>query len=257
MLTFRRLARRALFRSRLLRGVVAAVRWVGRRRDLPDLAHLILFDERTIGPVQRDEALFLHGLVRVVRPQTVVEIGFLHGDSALNFLTALDRDARLYSFDVNPACARRARELLGHDPRFVFRERSQAELTAGDLDGRLADLVFLDASHDLSLNQATFRRLLGLMSPNAILAVHDTGTVPRALVPEGHWWLASHEGWVGGEREVLPAERAFVNWLLETQPDFSQLHLHSRRVLRLGLTLLQRSAPLPRPPEPDRSPQPV
>jgi predicted O-methyltransferase YrrM len=205
-----------------------------------------LFDELGRGPIQRDEALFLFALVRVLRPRTIVEIGFLRGHSALNFLRALDADARLYSFDIDPKCEERARERFGDDPRLVFRTRSQDALTADDVDGREADLVFLDASHDLALNQRTFERLLPLMSERGILAVHDTGAVPRAFVPPGHWWLQTDDGWVDDEREVLPDERAFVNWILESQPDFSEIHLHSRRTLRLGLTLVQRSAPLAR-----------
>jgi len=248
----RRPARRAFYRSRALRGLVAAARWPKLQRDLPDLAHLTLFKEAVTGSVQRDEALLLHSVVRVIRPRTIVEIGFLRGHSAFNFLRALDRDGRLYSFDIDPACAERARELLGHDPRFVFRTRSQDALTRIDIDGRLADFVFLDASHDLALNQATFERLLPMMEPDAILAIHDTGTVPRELVPTQHWWLSNSEGWLGDQREVLPSERAFVNWLLEQHPEFSQVHFHSRRTLRLGLTLVQRSAPLARPEGYDR-----
>ena len=243
----RRPARRAFYRSRLLRGLVAAARRPRLRRELPDLAHLTVFREAADGAVQRDEALLLHSLVRVVRPRTIVEIGFLHGHSALNFLSALDAEGRLYSFDIDPACEGRGRELFGHDPRFVFRTRSQDELTSEDIDGRPADFVFLDASHDPGLNQATFQRLLPLMSPDAMLAVHDTGSVPRGLVPPQHWWLGSSEGWVGDEREVLPGERDFVNWLLDEHPEFSQVHLHSRRTIRCGITLVQRSAPLPRP----------
>jgi predicted O-methyltransferase YrrM len=204
--------------------------------------------EMTRGSVQRDEALLLHALVRVVRPKTVVEIGFLRGMSAFNFLRALDPDARLYSFDIRPARGQIARERFAHDPRLVFRARSQAELVHEDIDGHLADFVFLDASHELTLNQATFERLVPIMAPEAILAVHDTGTIPRTLVPAGHWWHSVPQIWVGDEAEVRGEERAFVNWLLEHHPEFSQIHLHSRRTFRLGLTLLQRSAPLERPP---------
>ncbi len=157
----------------------------------PDISHLSIFSEVADGPVQRDEALFLYSLLRVMRPRTVVEIGFLEGRSALNFLCGLDADARLYSFDLDETCAGRARDLFGHDPRFTFRTRSQAELTPDDIDGREADFVFLDASHELDLNRETFSRLLPLMAPDAILAVHDTGTVPRRFVLPGHYWLES------------------------------------------------------------------
>jgi predicted O-methyltransferase YrrM len=220
----------------------------------PDISHLALFSEVADGPVQREEALFLYSLLRVVRPRTAVEIGFLNGRSALNLLCALDSDARLYSFDIDERCAPIARDLFGHDPRFTFRVRSQAELTGEDIDGREADFIFLDASHELDLNRETFRRLLPLMAPDAILAVHDTGTVPRRFVVPGHYWLDSDAGWIGDEREVMPGERAFLNWLLDEHPEFSQVHFHSRRTVRCGITLLQRSAPLARPPERDRAP---
>jgi predicted O-methyltransferase YrrM len=238
--------RRLFYRSRLLRELAALANW-RRRGDAPDLAHLTFYDELTWGPVQRDEALVLHALVRALRPETVLEIGFLAGDSAFNFLRALDQKARLYSFDVDPACADLARERFGHDPRLVFRVRSQESLTPEDIDGRLADFVFLDAGHELGLNQATFGKLLPMMAPNATLAVHDTGSIPRALVPEGHWTLDVTEQWTGDEYEHQPDERAFVNWLLDIHPEFAQIHLHSLRTFRHGLTLLQRSAPLPRP----------
>jgi predicted O-methyltransferase YrrM len=213
----------------------------------PDLGHLSLHKDTADGPIQRDEALFLHGLVRVVRPQTVAEIGFFRGASAFNFLRALDPDARLYSFDVDPGCEERARRNFGYDRRLVFRTRSQTELTLDDTDGRLADFVFLDASHDLSLNKATFDRLMPMMATDAILAIHDTGTAPRRFLPRGHYFFDSPVGWIGDEREVEPDERGFVNWLLDRHPEFSQIHLHSVRVLRCGITLLQRSVPLPRP----------
>lgn len=200
------------------------------------------------GSVQRDEALLLHALLRVLRPKTVVEIGFFRGHSAFNFLRALDPDARLYSFDIDPACEERAAELFGHDPRVTVRQRSQTELTAADLEGRRADFVFLDASHDLALNQVTFARLLPLMCPETILAVHDTGTIPRELLaPMKHWALWSPELWIDDECEVMPGERAFVNWVLDNHPDFAQLHLHSRNAPRCGITLLQRRGRLARP----------
>jgi hypothetical protein len=85
------------------------------------------------------------------------------------------------------------------------------------------------------------------MAPDAILAVHDTGTIPRELLPEGHYFFNSPMGWIGDRREVEPDERGFVNWVLDHHPEFSQVHLHSLRVLRCGITLLQRSAPLARP----------
>jgi predicted O-methyltransferase YrrM len=242
MMRPRGFASRAFYRSRRTRRLINAV----RRSDIPDISHLGIFSETAWGPLQRDEALFLYSLVRVLRPETIVEIGFLRGRSSFNFLSALDPDGRLYAFDIDPACERRAAALFGDDPRFTFRVRSQDALTSDDIDGRTADVVLLDASHELELNKRTFERIVPLMGQRAILAVHDTGTIPRAHVPKGHWWLESDQGWVGDEREVMPDERAFVNWILESHSEFSEVHLHSLRTMRLGLTLLQRAAPLAR-----------
>src|SRR5205823_2987233 len=150
----RRPARRAFYRSGSLRRLVAGARWPGLREELPDLAHLTLFKETADGPVQRDEALLLHPMIRVIRPRAVLEIG----------------------------------------------------------------------------------------------------TMPRSLVPRGHWWFHTAMGGVGDEREVEPDERAFVNWLLAKHPEFSQIHMHSRHTLRCGITLLQRSAPLARPSVDQRDP---
>jgi predicted O-methyltransferase YrrM len=209
---------------------------------------LTFYSEDSVGPVQQDEALLLHALVRALRPATIVEIGFLCGHSAFNFLRALDADARLYSFDIDPTCAEFARCRCAHDPRFVFRNRSQETLSAEDLDGRSVDFVFLDGAHRLDLHQATFARLLPLLSPNAVIAVHDTGAFPRTLGSEEDWRLTPSERWTTqNEFEHQPDERAFANWLLETHPEFCQLHLHSQRTFRHGITLVQRSAPLPRP----------
>jgi predicted O-methyltransferase YrrM len=244
----RRLARRLFYRRREVREMVAMGRWLFRGIEPPDLAHLTLAREAMGGAVQRDEALLLHGLLRVLRPKTVVEIGFYRGYSAFNFLRALDEDARLYSFDHDPRCEEHAAELFKGDPRVIVRQRSQAELVAADIDGRLADFVFLDASHDLTLNQETFERLLPLMQPDAILAVHDTGTMPRELLADmEHWALWQPERWIGDECEVMPGERAFLNCVLEEHPEFSQIHLHSRNTLRCGITLLQRGGLLARP----------
>lgn len=230
-----------------VRELTALAAWPRLRDEAPDLAHIVFFDERVIGPVQRDEALFLHGLIRVLRPRTLVEIGFLKGDSAFNFLRAMDADAQLFTYDLDPRCEAIALRRFGHDPRLTFHLRSQTDIRPADFHGRPVDFVFLDASHDLALNQTTFTQLKPLFAPDAILAVHDTGTVPRHLFPDWHWLLNDQANWINDEYEGQPGERAFVNWMLDEHADFAKVDLHSRRTIRNGITLLQRSTPLARP----------
>ena len=215
-----------------------------------DLSHLATYPEvEAGGPLQRDEAILLYGAIRALRPRTVVEVGFLTGRSAFNFLRALDDDARLFSFDIDPLCARAADQLFGHDPRFRFAVKSQDQITVDDVEGRQIDLLFLDAAHDLELNQRTFEALEGLLAPRAVIAVHDTGTWPRNVIglsPAAAGYAAEHpEGWV--EADVYahrPDERRFVNWITETRPGYGAVHFHTDATLRHGLTLLQGGGPL-------------
>lgn len=243
----RTLARRLYFRNRTVRELAALIRWPRIRGGAPDLAHLAFYSDWSWGPVQRDEALLLHALVRALRPQTVVEIGFLFGHSAFNLLRALAADACLYSFDIDPDCVEFARLRCQHDSRFVFRARAQEAITPEDLDGRSVDFVFLDGAHELAANQTMFERLRPLLSPLAVIVIHDTGTIPRSITPAGHPILDLTDRWADDQYEHQPDERAFANWLLERHPDFSQIHIHSRHTFRHGMTLLQRSAALPRP----------
>jgi predicted O-methyltransferase YrrM len=239
-------------RSRLVRELRAAALIPRASREGFDLSHLPTYDENVIGPIQRDEAVLLFGLIRVLRPLTVVEFGFQVGQSAFNFLRALDGEARLYSFDIKPACLKVAERRFGRDPRFRLVLKSHEKIEPKDVDGRAVDFVFIDGSHDAGLNRITFERMLPMLSPTALIAVHDTGTVPRELFPSWHWLLDTEQNWVGDRYEGQPGEREFVNWLLDEHPEFSQLHLHSDRTLRHGLTLLQRNGKLARP-EPVRT----
>jgi len=154
------------------------------RADASDVSHLAAYAETdALGPLQRDEALLLYGAIRALRPQTVVEIGFYRGRSAFNFLRALDHDARLYAFDIDPQSETLASELFGHDERLRFALRSQDSITASDIDNRPVEFLFIDASHELGLNRRTFEAFEPLLAQRAIVAVHDTGTWPRQHLP--------------------------------------------------------------------------
>lgn len=120
----------------------------------------------------------------------------------------MDADARLYAFDISPEARAKAEELSRADPRLVFHACSQTELTPDHIDGRTPDFVFLDASHDLDLNRETFRRLREMIGADTVLAIHDTGTVPRELLEKiDHWALSVDEGWVADEYGVQSGER--------------------------------------------------
>jgi predicted O-methyltransferase YrrM len=216
-----------------------------------DLSHLSVFGEPgDIGPVQRDEALLLYALTRVLRPRVIVEMGFLYGRSALNFLQAMPEGARLHSFDISEGAEEVARTQFAGAPNFTFHRTSQTDIEPAHVGGEPIDLVFLDAAHDLELNQRTWERLQTMLAPRATIAVHDTGTWSRKRMLAQHDAYAAtagtQAGWLSDdEYQHQRDERLFVNWILETHPHFGTVHLHTTDTLRHGLTLLQRRDPLP------------
>ena len=142
------------------------------------MSHLLTYrEDDAVGPLQRDEAIALFGIIRTLRPETVVEFGFFHGHSAFNFLQALPPDARLFSYDIDTDSARRAETEFHFDPRLTFIGKSQTAFEPEDLAGRKIDFAFFDAAHELDLNQETFRRILPHLAAEATIAVHDTGFV--------------------------------------------------------------------------------
>ena len=46
------------------------------------------YNETTLGPIQKSEALFLYGLCQMVKPQVVLEIGCLIGQSLRVWINA-------------------------------------------------------------------------------------------------------------------------------------------------------------------------
>jgi hypothetical protein len=211
--------------------------------------HLWLFrEELTMGPVQRDEALLLFALTKIQRPQVIVEFGFHYGHSAFNFLQAMPSTSKLYSYDIDETARQIALSRFRRFPNFQFLHKSQADFCVADIGNQLIDLCFLDASHNLEINKVTFRKLEASLAPGAVIVVHDTGTWVKDFFRPIQAELASEcrDRWLN-ENEFQPCkeEREFVNWVLANCPGFSEIHLHSKRTLRNGFTLIQRTQPLP------------
>jgi len=222
--------------------------------------HLAFYrEEDVMGPLQRDEALLLFSLTQVLRPAVIVEFGFHCGHSAFNFLEAISPACHLYSYDIDDRAERIARERFRRVPQLHFLRKSQADFCAADIGGQHIDLCFLDASHQLELNQATFRKLEASLSEAAIIVVHDTGTWAKEYFgPSQARYAAEVPGnWISPlEFQPCREEREFVNWVLTHCPGFSEIHLHSTRTLRNGMTLIQKSRPLPTEPVALRAAEP-
>jgi len=208
------------------------------------LKHLRRFSDYVVGPIQRDEALFLYALVKMVDPKTIVEFGFYKGASATNFLKAMSSDARLYSYDISNASMRFAGKI--RDSRFRFILKSLTAFVPSDTDNRPIDLAFFDASHDFDLNVAAFEKVKGCLNERGLVVVHDTGAhyvdSNRCQTPTGYF--------LGGQPDAgyihQPNERKFVNYIRKSDQNFEQIHLHCTTKFRHGLTVLQRNtSPLP------------
>jgi predicted O-methyltransferase YrrM len=218
-------------------------------RNATNTNHLTTYrEENVMGPLQREEALTIFSLVKMTRPQTIVEFGFHCGHSAFNFIQAIDPTACLYSFDIADESEQIARDYFSHFPNFQFKKKSQADFNKGDVEGRMIDFVLLDASHDLALNKMTWEALAPCLSPTAIVAIHDTGTWVKKFHGEGHRSYAKDEpgNWLNDEEyQHCPDERRFVNWVADSYPEFQVLHLHSLHCIRNGITLIQKQRKLP------------
>ena len=121
------------------------------------------------GPIQDDEALFLYGLIRIVRIKRILEIGGLNGYSALNFLKALDhsQDSIMYTCDLNPV------PKLSDNHKILIKDGK--DLSREDLDNKKIDMIFFDC-HDL-IQMEIYNNLLKneLIDENEIyICLHDT-----------------------------------------------------------------------------------
>lgn len=178
-----------------------------------------------LGPIMKEDALLLQAIIKLTNPRKILELGFFYGESAKKMLEVMDGDSKLISFD-------NTKNGNIDDPRFIFYRKSQEELD-GIYD---IDFCFIDASHEIKLNKKTFEKLKDIMTDGGIIAVHDTGAWLGGNVFEiKKGKLDDNGNWVH-----CPDEQEFVNWIKETYPEWQQIHFHSKRQVRHGMTLLQK-----------------
>lgn len=193
-------------------------------------------EEDAMGPVQREEALFLYALLRLVRPRVIVEFGFFEGHSARVFCRACP-ESQVFSFDLedNPP----ARAALECFPNFHFRHKSMSDVVHADVGHGAVDFVFFDACHEEDINMATLRIMEPWLADGAIVAVHDTGLWHRRwLTPDR---LGEPGQWVAADLYAhQPGERRFVRRLRDTRPHWGQIELGTTACLRHGLSLIQK-----------------
>jgi len=203
------------------------------------------------GPTQVDDLGFLFGVIKEIRPKTVVEIGAFKGDGSKLFLSAVDEGSKVFSFDPFPHPRMHELQLQMPASKYKFLEKSGESMNATDLEGRQVDFGFIDASHVLQNNQAIWRTLVPLLSDTAVVAIHDTGFWSKQYLDQHQagkdWRPGPVLGTQGKEYYLHPNsvdERKFVNWITDTYPEFEAMNFHTFNYLRNGVTLVQRKARL-------------
>lgn len=201
-----------------------------------DLKHLDQTTQYVYGPIQDDEALFVYSVIRVLRPKLAIECGMGHGYSTKNLLSALEPDAKLYTFDIEILNKKAS---VFNDSRFKFIKKSQAEFDPNDVGNEKIDLVYMDDGHYFDVNVKFWKRILPYLKPNAVFISHDTGlhldeieeyTQNRDCVCEFNRCGWSH----------CPPERKFINWIIDNYPEWNVINMHSLNIYRHGLTILQK-----------------
>lgn len=198
-------------------------------------------EEEAIGPVQREEALFLYALTRLIRPRLVVEIGVREGHSTRCFLEA---GATVVAIDIkyNHHILELRRQ---YRRKFSFVRQDQGQLTGDEWGKNRIDLCFLDASHNLNANKKTFEAIEPYMNFNSYMVIHDTGIWVREHMTPAHRKFAQANGKdVRWGHMHQPGEIDFIKWLRE-RGKYDIVDLASTNCIRHGMTLVAFKHPRP------------
>lgn len=199
-----------------------------------DLSHLTQpREQKLLGPIQDDEALFLYAIVRGLRFSSVLEIGGLRGYSARNFLQAMKpTQGIMYTVDIQevpPVHPTRHKTIL----------KDVRTLEAADVDNKPVDLIFFDA-HLVEPQMEMFDRLegAGLISNSTVLAFHDTHLWPYAAAD---WAIKTPDGFMhrSAERDMVTIfkQRGWDAFMLH--PTFGAMKAGGL-AFRHGMVVMQR-----------------
>lgn len=169
-------------------------------------------DQKVLGPIQDDEALFLYSIIKGMRLKNILEIGGGSGYSAKNFIAALDQvqDGKVFTVDLHSV------PVLAQNHKVIV--KNAIDLTPEDIDGKTIDLVFFDC-HDM-IQMDIYHRFMeqGILTDATILALHDT----NLHYPPYQVWgpYIQEEGGYAHQ----PVERKMVNEFKRLGYDIFMLH---------------------------------
>lgn len=195
------------------------------------------YNDHTLGPISDDEAMFLFGLSKMVRPQVVLEVGSLIGqslrvwmESGVPFVYAVDCIISNEVKEIRRAKDSNRVELIEQDMK------QPIEFTRG-----VPDLVFVDASHRLEDNQAVVNNLLPVLKPGALFILHDTGHWhDKDMTPDRQDFIERFGGYQNerGEWVHHPGEKETIEWISKNTA-WERVDLWTTAVARYGLTIFQ------------------
>jgi predicted O-methyltransferase YrrM len=197
-------------------------------------------NEYASGPIQRDEAIFMFGLLKMIRPNVCLEFGFLRGHSAYTILNAIADDAALYSIDNDRYANDVAGKYVKKYKNFKFINKNQDEISQVDFDNKKIDFVLFDASHELKFNIASYKIIQPSLSKNAFIVIHDTGLWNKKLMRNNRYNELKNIDYKEVEGNIAHQinERRFANWIITEKPEYGILHFHTLNIIRHGLTVI-------------------
>jgi hypothetical protein len=193
-------------------------------------------EETALGPLQRTEAEFMYSLIKMLKPNNIVEFGFFNGDSTLCLIegsTGYDSKITSYDIDYHP----KMDYYKSKYENFNYYIKNQLDFNIDDLTDKLIDFIFIDASHNLDINKQTFIKLKPHLSSNCIISVHDTGLWNKKFMLDIH--LNFNGVWVDDNHFAHQIhEIEFVKWIKE-EYGFNVINFGSENCLRHGVSILQ------------------
>lgn len=196
------------------------------------------FNDYTLGPIQSDEALFLYGLCKMVRPQIVLEIGCLIGQSLRVWINA--GVPFVYAVDAKISDeVKQLRHEQGSNGMMLIEQDmcEPIEFIRG-----IPDLVFIDASHVFEHNKAVVKNLVNVLGSGALVIFHDTGHWKQEhITPERQWFLNEYGGKWNEQLQAWehhPGEKETIVWVSKNT-NWQRIDLWATEVARYGMTIFQ------------------
>lgn len=208
--------------------------------------HFNMFESHKHGPIQKDEAYFLYGLVKMIRPSTIVEFGLQTGVSSYNFCISKDKESYYFGLDCDYFCVEKTKSICKNFANAFFIKDDCRNFNHSIIQNRTIDLFFLDCSHDFEANKFCLKKAVEYLEERGIIVIHDTGYYTIEGFKKAPETYKKYHKNLGdqikkfGKIAVIKSEQKTVNWFIDKHKEFSVIHFHCDHVMRNGMTFFQK-----------------